>query len=174
MKRKGLLIVFTGEGKGKTSAALGMVLRAAGHAMDVAIFQFIKGSWKYGEMEAIKKLPTVKLYQTGGGFVSNKEDKSKDIELAQAGWKKASKAILEGQYDMVVLDEINYAFHYGLLEPKTVVKVLENRPPFIHVILTGRYAPQEIIDVADLVTEMKSIKHHFVDKNIKAQRGIEF
>ncbi len=174
MKRKGLLIVFTGEGKGKTSAALGMVLRAAGHSMDVGIFQFIKGTGKYGEIEAIKRLPTVDLFRVGGGFVGHKEDKSRDIELAQAGWKKASKAILEGQYDMVVLDEINYAFHYGLIDPDEVLSVLEKRPPYIHVILTGRYAPQNIIDTADLVTEMKLIKHHFVDKDIKAQRGIEF
>ncbi|SFN04015.1 cob(I)yrinic acid a,c-diamide adenosyltransferase [Thermodesulforhabdus norvegica] len=174
MKRKGLIVVFTGEGKGKTTAALGMALRAAGHNLDVGIFQFIKGSWHYGEMESIKRLPGVEMYRLGEGFTWKKEDTGRDAELAREGWKKARKAIMDGRYDMVILDEINYVFHHGFLDPVEVCDVLKNRPPQLHVVLTGNHAPQEIIDIADLVTEMRMIKHHYVDQQIKAQRGIEF
>ncbi|MBW1975961.1 MAG: cob(I)yrinic acid a,c-diamide adenosyltransferase [Deltaproteobacteria bacterium] len=174
MKRKGLLVVFTGEGKGKTTAALGMVLRAAGHSMDVGVFQFIKGGWKYGELEALRKLPTVEVFQLGKGFIKKSKDIDEDAALVKEGWRKAKKAIQEGKYDMVVLDEINYAFHYGFLKPEEVLEVLQQRPPLIHVIMTGRYAPVEIVKAADLVTEMKMVKHHYRDQDVRAQKGIEF
>ncbi|MCX7823178.1 MAG: cob(I)yrinic acid a,c-diamide adenosyltransferase [Syntrophobacterales bacterium] len=173
-EHRGLIIVFTGEGKGKTSAALGMVLRAAGHGMRIGIFQFIKGRWHPGELKALSLLPSVEVVRYGAGFTKKREDLSKDVELVGEGWRRAREAILEDYYDMVVLDEINYAFHRGFLDVEEVLKTLRARPEGMHVILTGRYAPQILIEAADLVTEMRLIKHHLKERNIKAQKGVEF
>ncbi|MGC8719402.1 MAG: cob(I)yrinic acid a,c-diamide adenosyltransferase [Thermodesulforhabdaceae bacterium] len=172
--RRGLLIIFTGEGKGKTSAALGMVLRAAGHGMKVGIFQFIKGKWHPGELTALSYLPNVEVVRFGGGFTRNKEDLSGDSLMAREGWEKATKAILENLYDMIILDEINYAIHRGFIGEQEVLDVVFKRPEEMHIVLTGRYAPESLVDAADMVTEMKVIKHHFRDKGIRAQKGIEF
>lgn len=172
--RRGLIIVFTGEGKGKTSAALGMVLRAAGHGMRIGVFQFIKGKWHPGELKALSLLPTVEVVRYGAGIIRNREDLSEDTELVKEGWERARKAITENGYDMVVLDEINYALRRGFLDVYEVLEVLRRRPPGMHVILTGRYAPEVLIDEADLVTEMRLVKHHLKEKGIRAQKGIEF
>lgn len=172
--RRGLIIVFTGEGKGKTSAALGMVLRAAGHGMRIGVFQFIKGKWHPGELKALSLLPTVEVVRYGAGIIRNREDLSEDTELVKEGWERARKAITENGYDMVVLDEINYALRRGFLDVHEVLEVLRRRPPGMHVILTGRYAPEVLIDEADLVTEMRLVKHHLKEKGIRAQKGIEF
>lgn len=174
VKRKGLVLVFTGNGKGKTTAALGMVLRAAGHSMNVAIFQFIKGAWQYGELESLKKLPSVEIYRLGEGFTWEKEDLSRHADLARRGWQQAKEAILNGQYEIVVLDEINYVLHYGFIDSEEVCDVLIKRSPQLHVVLTGNYAPERILEIADLVTEMKMIKHHYMEQHVMAQRGIEF
>ncbi len=172
--QKGLLIVFTGEGKGKTTAALGMALRAIGHNMKVGIFQFIKGKWHPGELEALKCFSTVEVFQLGNGFTFKKEDISKDIELAKRGWSIAKEAIASNRYHMVILDELNYVIHYGFIEEEEVLDFLLVRPSNLHIVITGRYASNKIIEIADLVTEMKLLKHPFRTKNIKAQRGVEF
>lgn len=172
--RRGLVIVFTGEGKGKTSAALGMVLRAVGHGMRVGFFQFIKGRWHPGELRALSLLPGVEVIRFGAGFTRNKEDLSEDEELVRKGWGSVREAVFENRYDMVVLDEINYVLHRGFLDVYDVLGVLQDRPSNMHIILTGRYAPDVLVGIADLVTEMKPIKHHLRDKGIRAQKGIEF
>jgi len=171
--KKGLIIVNTGNGKGKTSAALGTALRAAGNGFKVLVLQFMKGSWKYGELEAFKKFPNVEIIQLGSGFTWHKENLDEDRDLAEKGWKRASKAILNGDYQLIVLDEINYVLSYGLLDMGNVIQVLRQKPKMLHVILTGRDAMPEIIKMADLVTEMKEVKHPFKD-GVYAQKGIEF
>lgn len=172
-RKKGLIIVNTGNGKGKTSAALGTSLRAAGNGFKVLVLQFMKGSWKYGELEAFKKFSNVEIVQLGSGFTWHKENLDEDRALAEKGWQKAKDAILNGDYQLIVLDEINYVLSYGLLDIGDIIKVLEKKPKMLHVILTGRDAMPEIIKFADLVTEMKEIKHPFKD-GIYAQKGIEF
>ncbi|MEJ5299618.1 MAG: cob(I)yrinic acid a,c-diamide adenosyltransferase [Thermodesulforhabdaceae bacterium] len=173
-ERKGLLIVFTGEGKGKTTAALGMILRAAGHGMRVGLFQFIKGRWHPGELEALSLLPTVEVVRFGDGFTRRKKDLSRDSELVKEGWGRAKDAIYNRLYDMIILDEINYVLHRGFLDIEEVQETLKDRPSEVHVVLTGRYAPEPIVQVADMVTEMRQVKHHFRDKGVRAQKGIEF
>jgi cob(I)alamin adenosyltransferase len=172
--RKGILIVHTGNGKGKTTAALGMALRAAGHGMRTLILQFIKGAWPYGELEAFERLGEVKIQPLGTGFTWTKESMDEDRELARAGWERAADEIRKGDYDMIVLDELNYVLHYGLLPLESVIEALKNRPQNLHVVVTGRNAPDELIHLADLVTEMRLIKHPYRDQGIKAQEGIEY
>ena len=172
--RKGLLIVFTGNGKGKTTAALGMALRAAGHGMKSLVLQFIKGSWSYGELQAFERFPEVTIQPLGTGFTWKKESLDEDRELARIGWERASDAILRGEYDIVILDELNYVLSYGLLPLDSVIEALESRPPNLHVVATGRNAPGELVRIADLVTEMQQVKHPYHDQGIKAQQGIEF
>jgi len=171
---KGLLVVFCGNGKGKTTAALGMALRAAGHGLKVLILQFIKGAWSYGELESLKRFEEVEIKPVGSGFTWKKESLDEDARLARAGWEQAAGAIGESRYDMIVLDELSYVLSYGLLPLESVLEVLENRPKGLHVVVTGRGAPEELVSMADLVTEMRQIKHPFHDQGIKAQRGIEF
>jgi cob(I)alamin adenosyltransferase len=171
---KGLLLVFTGNGKGKTTAALGTALRAAGHGMSVLILQFIKGSWHYGELDAVKRLETVTLRTLGSGFTWEKENLDEDRRLAREGWGQAREALLSGRYDLVILDELNIALSYGLLETELVVESLQRRPEHVHVIVTGRNAPEALVAAADTVTEMTAVKHHFRDQKIPAQKGIEF
>lgn len=171
---KGLLIVFTGNGKGKTTAALGMALRAAGHGMKILILQFIKGSWAYGELEAFERFPEVKIQPLGTGFTWKKETLEEDRQLAQTGWELAVQEIGSGGYDVIILDELNYVLSYGLLPIETVMEVFKNRPPNLHVVVTGRNAAEDLILMADLVTEMQQIKHPYHDQGIKAQQGIEF
>jgi len=174
--QKGSIIVLTGEGKGKTTAALGMAMRAVGHGFRVAFLQFIKGTWKYGELEAAKRLkPELELEPLGEGFVhvDPLNPDPRDVEVTRKAWEVCKEKILSGHYFMVVLDEINYALSYGLLPLAEVLEVLKKRPDHVHVVLTGRNAPQEIIELADLVTEMKEIKHPF-SKGIVSRKGIEY
>ena len=172
--RKGLLIVFTGSGKGKTTAALGMVLRAAGHGMRTLVVQFLKGTWKYGELEAIKKIPEIDILPVGSGFTWKKNTVDEDLRLAREGWDMAAEAIKRSEYDIIVLDELSYVLSYGLLPQNEVLAVLFERPKHLHVVVTGRSASEELISMADLVTEMREVKHPFHDQGIKAQEGIEY
>lgn len=171
---QGLLIVFTGDGKGKTTAALGMALRAAGHGMKVLILQFIKGGWSYGELKSVRALDTVTLKTLGSGFTWTKENLDEDRRLAEAGWLEAREAIQQGDFDMIILDELNIVLSYGLLTLDQVLPVLVNRPPRPHLVVTGRNAPRPLIEAADLVTEMRAVKHPYHDQGIRAQKGVEF
>ena len=174
---KGLVIVYTGDGKGKTTAALGLCIRAIGYNKKICIIQFIKGSWKYGELEGIKRLaPEVELYQKGLGFVGiidDKLDKSEHIKAAGEALAFAGEKMHSGKYDIVILDEINVAVHLNLIGVDDVLSLIDNKPKPLDLVLTGRNARDEIIERADLVTEMREIKHPF-RKGIKAKKGIDF
>src|SRR5947209_2125303 len=174
--RRGLIIVNTGPGKGKTTAAMGTALRAVGNGMRVLMLQFLKGSWHYGELDAVKAFgDNFVMKQMGRGFVKvgGAETDPEDVRLVEEAWKEAETAIMSGQWDLVVLDEINYAITYGMLDPAKVVEALKRKPDRVHVILTGRNAHPTIIEVADTVTEMKQVKHAY-EKGVMAQRGIEY
>ncbi|MBI1978240.1 MAG: cob(I)yrinic acid a,c-diamide adenosyltransferase [Candidatus Omnitrophica bacterium] len=174
-KKKGLIIIHTGDGKGKTTAALGVAFRAAGNGMRVAIIQFIKGKWKYGELESAKQLKIpIEIHPMGEGFTWDTQNRKRDIEMTEKAWALCKEKMMSGKYDVVVFDEINYVIDYNYLNIKEVVSALEQKPLMVHVILTGRNAKLELIKIADLVTEMKEIKHPFKDQGILAQRGIEF
>ena len=170
---RGLVIVNTGDGKGKTTAALGILLRAWGRGMRVCAFQFIKArTANFGEEQAARKLG-IEMFPLGDGFTWTSQDIDKDRTLAQEGWALCRAKILSGDYDIVILDEITYCFKFGWLDLEEVLEVLRQRPPLLHVILTGRDAPPELLDFADLATEMREIKHPYKE-GVKAQRGIEF
>ena len=172
--RQGLVIVNTGDGKGKTTAALGVIFRAWGRDFKIRMFQFIKHTGaRFGEHRAAKKLD-IPIESMGDGFTWLSKDMDRTAALAMEQWDNCKEAILSGDEDIIVLDEFTYAMHYGWVPVSEVVDTLQRRPDTMHVIITGRYAPQELIDYADLVTEMKLIKHPYEDKGIKAQRGIEF
>ena len=174
--RRGLIIVNTGPGKGKTTAAMGTALRAVGQGMKVLMLQFLKGSWHYGELDAVQAFgDRFVMKQMGRGFVKvgGAETDPEDIRLVEQAWAEAEKAILSGEWDLVILDEINYAISYGMLDPAKVVEALKKRPEMVHVILTGRNAHPTIIDLADTVTEMRQVKHAY-EKGVQAQRGIEY
>jgi cob(I)alamin adenosyltransferase len=172
-KKKGLIIVYTGNGKGKTTAALGIALRACGYGMKVSMLQFFKGKWKYGELRSAPKLGTFEIRPMGHGFTWESEDIEIDKRMVREAWQAASAEILSGKYDVVILDEINYALSYGFLPVEDVVNFLKKKPEMLHVILTGRKAKPEVIEIADMVTEMRDIKHPF-RKGIVAQKGIDF
>lgn len=173
--KEGLIQVYTGNGKGKTTAALGLALRAVGHNLKVIIIQFMKGSKNYGEFKAIKKyLPQIKIEQFGlTTFVNKNNPSKKDIELAQKGLKRARRAILSRVYDLVILDEINVTMDFNLISVEDVLQLIEEKPPNVELILTGRYVPEEIIEKADLVSEVKEIKHWFT-KGVDTRKGIEY
>jgi cob(I)alamin adenosyltransferase len=193
--RRGLILINTGPGKGKTTAALGTALRAAGNGMSVLILQFLKGSWHYGELDAAVALNTALgsaesgaggavgsvraqnfvIKQLGRGFVKvgGAETDPEDIRMVEAAWAEAAEAILSGDWDLVVLDEINYAIGYKMLAPEAVAEVLRRKPEMVHVILTGRNAHPLLVELADTVTEMREVKHAY-QRGILAQRGIEF
>ncbi len=172
--KKGLVIVNTGEGKGKSTAAFGVLLRAWGRGLRVCVIQFIKaetGNW--GEIQAARKLQ-IEWHALGDGFTWTSKDLAQTADKARRAWAIAQEKIASGNYDLILLDEMTYAFHNGWLDVSQVVAWLrENKPPLLHLILTGRDAPLELVDFADLVTEMKKIKHPF-DAGILAQAGIEF
>ena len=171
--RQGLVVVNTGHGKGKTTAALGVVLRAWGRGLRVVIVQFVKTrTGNYGENRAAKKLG-IEMIPMGEGFTWLSKDIEKDKATAREAWKLAREKICSGEYDLVVLDELTYPLTYGWLPIEEIIGVLRERPEGLHVIITGRDAPEELIDYADLVTEMREIKHPF-QKGLKAQPGIEF
>jgi cob(I)alamin adenosyltransferase len=174
--RQGLVLINTGPGKGKTTAAMGTGLRAAGNGLRVLMLQFLKGSWHYGELDAVKAFgDNFVMKQMGRGFVKigGAETDPEDIKMVEDAWDEASAAILSGEWDMVILDEINYAISYGMLAPERVAETLKSRPPMVHVILTGRNAHPSLIEIADTVTEMREVKHAY-QKGILAQRGIEY
>jgi cob(I)alamin adenosyltransferase len=172
---KGLIIVHTGNGKGKTTAALGMVLRSLGHGYRVGIIQFIKGAWEPAEKAAFTPWQDqLTFLALGEGFTWETQDRQRDQAIAHAAWQKALEYIRNPDYQLVLLDEVNVALKLGYLDVETVLAGLEEKPESNHVILTGRGAPQPLIDRADLVTEMTLIKHPFREQNVKAQPGIEF
>ncbi|HUN88691.1 MAG TPA: cob(I)yrinic acid a,c-diamide adenosyltransferase [Terriglobales bacterium] len=174
--RRGLIIVNTGPGKGKTTAAMGTALRAVGNGLKVLMLQFLKGSWHYGELDAVKAFgDNFVMKQMGRGFVKvgGAETDPEDVRMVEEAWAEAEKAILGNEWDLVILDEINYAISYGMLDPARVVDVLKHKPELVHVILTGRNAHPTIVEVADTVTEMREVKHAY-QKGIMAQRGIEY
>ena len=172
--KKGLLMVFTGDGKGKTTSALGLALRSAGHGLKVCFVQFIKGSWRYGEMVAVERFAEeIDFHVTGRGFTWKSDDIEKDKEAAREAWALAREAMASGRYHLVVLDEFTYLLKYGMLETAPVIETLANRPDDLHVAITGRAAPPELLEAADLVTEMRAVKHPY-DAGIQAQKGIEF
>jgi len=173
--RKGLVIVNTGNGKGKTTAALGIVLRAWGRGMRVCVIQFLKNeNARFGEIRAAEKLG-IDWISTGDGWTWTSRDEVATRERAIAAWKLAQEKIVSGEYDIVVLDEFTYLLHYGWLDTADVLAWLrEHKPPMQHVIITGRYAPSALVEFADLVTEMHEVKHPFAQQGIRAQAGIEF
>jgi cob(I)alamin adenosyltransferase len=174
-REKGLIIVNTGNGKGKTTAALGMVLRSLGHGYRVAIVQFIKGAWEPAEKAVLAKWEgQLEFHAMGEGFTWETQDKERDIQKATEAWETGLKYILNPEYKLILLDEINVALKLGYLDIQTIIAGLEQKPVDSHVILTGRGAPPELIEIADLVTEMTLIKHPFREQGIKAQPGIEF
>ncbi len=179
-KEKGLLIVHTGKGKGKSTAAFGLAVRALGNGLRVGVVQYVKGKWETGERKILEMLPDqVEIRTMGEGFTWDTQDRARDIRAAEAAWE-VSKQMIEAcrgadpKYDMVVLDELNIVLRYNYLPLDDVVQVLTNRPPDLHVVVTGRNAKPELIEAADLVTEMTLVKHPFREQNVKAQKGIEF
>ncbi|WP_346292502.1 cob(I)yrinic acid a,c-diamide adenosyltransferase [Sphaerothrix gracilis] len=174
-QQKGLIIVHTGNGKGKTTAALGIVLRSLGHGFKVAIVQFIKGGWEPAEKAVLGQWSEqLDFHAMGEGFTWETQDRDRDTQLAQAAWEKALSYIQNPDYTTVLLDEVNIALKLGYLSVEQVLAGLEQKPAGSHVILTGRGAPPELIERADLVTEMTLVKHPFKEQGVKAQAGIEY
>ncbi len=176
-KETGLVIVYTGNGKGKTTAALGLCVRAVGYGHKVCVIQFIKGSWKYGEIDGIKRLaPEVEFHTMGKGFVGIVDDELRFEEHQKAAKETldfAKRKLISGEYNTIILDEVNVAMQLGLLEVEDVLELFDEKPDKVHLVLTGRGASEEIIDKADLVTEMTEIKHPYM-QGILAQKGIDF
>ena len=171
---EGLVQVYTGDGKGKTTAAFGLALRALGRGLKVYIIQFIKGGFDYGELYIVSKLPNLKLKAFGRGkFVTERPAEKEDVKLAEEALALAEKVVKGGEYDIVVLDEINVALNLKLIKTERVVELAKNKPRHVELVLTGRYAPKKIVEIADLVTEMKEIKHPF-SKGQPARKGIEY
>ena len=177
MSQKGLVIVYTGGGKGKTSAALGLVLRAVGYNHKVCMVQFVKGSWHYGELDSAKRLaPEFELITAGKGFVGILDDKSpreEHVKAANDTLAISKEKIMSGKFNVVILDEINYAVQLELLKIDDVIDLIKSKPAELDLVLTGNHAAKEVIEIADLVTEMKEIKHPF-KSGIKAKKGIDF
>ncbi|MBI4773384.1 MAG: cob(I)yrinic acid a,c-diamide adenosyltransferase [Deltaproteobacteria bacterium] len=170
---RGLVLVNTGTGKGKTTASLGAAIRAAGQGLNTIILQFIKASLNYGELQSIQRLDNVEIHSLGLGMVDENGPMDKHAAKAREAWEKARAAVYSDQYELVILDEINVAVHYGFVSVGEVIDLLQSRPRRLHVILTGRFAPREIIEIADTVTEMCEVKHHY-RKGVDAVKGIEF
>ncbi len=171
---KGLLIVHTGTGKGKSTAAFGLVVRALGHGFRVGVVQFVKGRWQTGERAVLDRFPDLVTIRTmGEGFTWETQDRARDIRAARAAWDEAKQMLADPAYRLVVLDELNIVLRYDYLPIAEVVATLAARPPDLHVVVTGRNAKPELIEIADLVTEMTLVKHPF-RSGVKAQRGIEY
>ena len=175
-KKKGLVIVNTGDGKGKTTAALGVMTRAWGRKMKIGVLQFLKNeNARFGEIKAAERMGDIDWLSTGDGWTWTSQDGDETIAKARHGWEMAQERIVHGGYDLLLLDEFTYLLHYGWLDAVEVVQWLQaNKPPMLHVIITGRNAPPALIEFADLVTEMRAIKHPFSDQGIRAQAGIEY
>ncbi len=173
-RSNGLLMLFTGNGKGKTTSALGLAFRAIGHGFPVCMIQFIKGSWKYGELEAAKHFaPLMEVHVMGRGFTWKSADLTKDVAAAREAWDFARKIIREGKHRIVILDELTYPVSYDMIDEKEVIETISSRPENMHVIITGRGASEKLVDAADLVTEMLDVKHPY-ENGISAQKGVEF
>jgi len=171
---KGLVIVHTGKGKGKSTAAMGLAIRAIGHGMNVGIVQFVKGVWETGERAVLDKFPDqVTIKAMGDGFTWETQDRARDIKAAETAWAASKEMINSGDYKMVILDELNIVLRYDYIPLDDVIETLNAKPGDLHVVITGRNAKEELIDAADLVTEMTLIKHPFRG-GVKAQIGIEF
>jgi cob(I)alamin adenosyltransferase len=174
-KRKGLIIVNTGEGKGKSTAAFGLAMRAAGNKMNVFIMQFMKGQWKAGERKSFEKLaPYVEVIPMGDGFTWDTNNIEQDKATARKAYEIVKEKLLSEKYQMVIFEEINYVLHYQFFPEEEFLELLKNKPEKVHVVCTGRNASEKLIEIADLVTEMKMIKHPFKEQGIPAQKGIEF
>ncbi|MGA9486841.1 MAG: cob(I)yrinic acid a,c-diamide adenosyltransferase [Methylocella sp.] len=172
--QKGLLIVHTGKGKGKSTAAFGLLLRALGHGWPCGVVQFIKGAWDTGERRALARFPDQLTWHTmGEGFTWETQDRARDMAAAAAAWAKAQELIAAPEIKLLVLDELSIALRYDYLSLTEVVAALRSRRPGLHIVVTGRNAKPELLDAADLVTEMSLVKHHFA-AGVKAQAGIEF
>jgi cob(I)alamin adenosyltransferase len=174
VKRRGILLVHTGDGKGKSSSAFGVVFRAAGWGMRVCVIQFIKGQWKTGEQQAARRFDNIEWHALGDGFTWDTQNPEQDRRTSREIWELCKQKIRSRHYDLVVLDEINYCCGYGWLSGAEIADFIRaEKPPWMHLILTGRQAPDEVIALADTVTEMRLVKHAF-DAGIKAEQGIEF
>lgn len=172
---KGLVIVHTGPGKGKTSAALGMAVRAIGHDMKVGVVQFVKGAMKTGEKAVFDRFPDlIEFKPMGEGFTWDTQDRTRDIAVARVAWDEVKRMIADPSYKMVIADELNIVLRYDYLPVDEVLEALAAKPHMTHVVVTGRNAPEALIEVADLVTEMAQVKHPFREQNVKAQKGVEF
>jgi cob(I)alamin adenosyltransferase len=174
IREKGLLIVHTGPGKGKSTAAFGLIMRALGHEWPIGVVQFIKGAWSTGERKALERFPDlVRWHSMGEGFTWETQDRVRDIAAAEAAWTKAKELMADPAIRLLVLDELNIALRYDYLSLEAVVETLKNKRADLHIVVTGRNAKAELIEAADLVTEMTLVKHHFA-AGVKAQEGIEF
>jgi cob(I)alamin adenosyltransferase len=171
---KGLLIVITGAGKGKTTSALGMAVRAVAHGMKLGVVQFIKGAKATGERDVFAHFPNVEWHTIGDGFTWITQDREKDVETAKKAWHQAQQLIKDPSYQMVILDELNTILRYGYIDIGGVLETLSARDSMQHVIITGRNAPDALIQAADLVSDIHPVKHPYKDQGVKAQRGIEF
>ena len=171
---KGLLIVNTGSGKGKTTAAFGMAVRVLGHGMKLGVVQFIKGALHTAERDFLGSVAQCDFVTMGDGYTWNTQDRDADMATARKGWESAKQMILSGDYQMVVLDELNIVLKYEYLPIEEVLEVFGKRPAMLHIVVTGRHAPDALIEAADLVTEMRLVKHPYREQHVKAQRGVEF
>ncbi|MDW7772048.1 MAG: cob(I)yrinic acid a,c-diamide adenosyltransferase [Desulfobulbaceae bacterium] len=170
----GLLMLFTGNGKGKTTAALGQAFRAIGHGFKVCMIQFIKGNWKYGELGSARQFSgLLDVHVMGRGFTWTSDDLDKDIAAAREAWNFARQVIREDRHHIVILDELTYLINYNMIDEQDVIDTLKSRPAGMHIVITGRGASQKLIDAVDLVTEMVDVKHPY-EYGVQAQKGIEF
>jgi len=171
--RRGVVVVHTGDGKGKSTAGFGVALRAAGHGQQVGVIQFVKGTWKTGEQAALQRFPEITHVVSGDGFTWNTQDQSQDIASAEHGWRIAQEMISSEEYDVIILDELNIALRYHYLDADAVAQVLRDKPEKVSIVVTGRDAPQAVIDAADTVTDHRLVKHAY-DAGIRARKGVEF
>lgn len=170
----GITLVHTGNGKGKSSSAIGMVFRAAGWGMKVCVLQYIKGKWQTGEQKAAQKFANIEWHSLGDGFTWDTKNPTQDIKTSRTIWELSKDKICSEQYDLILLDEINYCSSYGWITGVEIAEfIAQKKPPWLHLVLTGKDAPQEIIDIGDTVTSMEKIKHAF-EQGIKAEQGVEF
>ena len=172
-EKRGVVVVNTGDGKGKSSSAFGVAVRALGHGQKVAIVQFIKGTWKTGEGKFFDRFPEVTRVVSGEGFTWETQDRDRDIAAAERGFAEARRLIEAGEHDVVILDEINVAAKHGYLDPEAIAAVLREKPEHVSVIVTGRGAHPAVVDAADTVTEMRMVKHAF-EAGIRSRKGVEF
>jgi cob(I)alamin adenosyltransferase len=173
-QEKGLLIVNTGTGKGKSTAAFGMGLRAVGHGMKLGVVQFIKGAMESAERQVFESFPNVDFKAIGDGFTWLTQNREQDVATAERAWAEAERMIKDPSYDMVILDELNVVLKYEYLDLKRMLETLGRRRERLHVVVTGRHAPPELIEMADLVSDIRPLKHPYQEQGIKAQKGIEF